>query len=123
MLRIALVEDEADLRELIQEELEDAGFEVHPAADGKQGYDLILHLKPDLILSDINMPGMNGFQMRRALQEAGMEHAETPFIFISAFADQTDIAEGLVVGADHYVTKPIDFDALIAWARKLTSAA
>lgn len=120
MPRVALVEDEADLRELIQEELEDAGFQVETAADGIEGVDLISRTLPDLILSDINMPGMNGFQMRRKLQEVDERFAQTPFIFISAFADQTDIADGLVVGADHYITKPIDFDALIAWARKLT---
>ena len=121
MPSIALIEDEADLRDLIREELEFSGFKVQTASNGTEGLDLIRKLKPDLILSDINMPGMNGFQMRKNLQKDNPELAETPFIFLSAFADQSDISDGLVAGADHYITKPIDFDELISWTRKLTS--
>lgn len=121
MARIVIVEDEHDLREAIQEDLEDAGHVVFPAADGAAGIDAIIAEKPDLILADINMPVMNGFEMKARLHKIDPEAAAKPFIFVSAFADMSDIADGLMQGADHYITKPIDFDALHAWVRRFTT--
>ena len=76
----------------------------------------------DLFLADINMPKMNGHRLRRRLQREHPEHAKIPFIFVSALADETDIADGRLIGVEHYVTKPIDFGELLGWIKDLTSA-
>ena len=67
------------------------------------------------------MPCMNGFEMKSRLVKLDEDISKTPFIFISAFADASDIADGLMQGADHYITKPIDFDALHAWVTRFTT--
>ncbi|MDH3661332.1 MAG: response regulator [Alphaproteobacteria bacterium] len=114
MARIAVIEDEEAIRNLIIEELNDGGHETFPAEDGEQGLNIILGHSPDLILSDITMPRLNGRQLLRKLRENHPAHAKTPFIFLSALADQHDVVKGLRIGADDYVTKPIDFDMLLA---------
>lgn len=120
MAKIVVVEDERDLAEIIVEELSDFGHEVHTARNGVEGIEAIRKHRPQIVLADINMPQMNGFQMRQKLVETEPELAKRPFVFVSAFAEKSDIADGLILGADHYVTKPIDFDALHAWVRTLT---
>jgi len=118
--RIALIEDEADLRELIRDELLDGRHEVRTASNGEEGLRVIRQMRPDLVLADINMPQMNGFQMRNELKRSDPDLANKPFIFVSAFASKADIADGLIVGASHYITKPIDFDELHRWIDDLT---
>lgn len=120
MARIVVVEDEHDLRDIISEELEDAGHKVITARNGEEGLEAIRAHKPDIILADINMPKMNGFQMRKKLTDLDPELGKRPFMFVSAFAEKSDIADGLLLGADHYVTKPIDFGILHAWVANLT---
>ena len=121
MALIVVVEDEAALQELIVDEMVDCGHEVHAASNGEEGLALIARIRPDVILADINMPKMNGYQMRSALVENHPSLSKTPFIFVSAYADKSDIADGLMLGADHYITKPIDFDVLHAWVEDLAA--
>jgi DNA-binding response OmpR family regulator len=116
-----LIEDEIDLLDLMREELEDNRHEVETAMNGEAGLQLIRRLRPDIILADINMPKMNGFQLRHELQKSDPDLADIPFIFVSAFADSNDIADGLIVGASHYITKPIDFEELQGWIVNLTN--
>ena len=120
MANIVVVEDEAALREIIVEELEDLGHTVHPASDGEQGLAAIRQHRPDIVLADINMPRMNGYQMRKRLMTEEPELAKRPFIYVSALAEKSDIADGLILGADHYATKPIDFGKLDGWITSLT---
>ena len=119
MAVILVVEDEPDLREILVDELEDSGHEVHTAANGVEGLDSIHSVRPELILADINMPKMSGFEMRQRLMDSDPELARRPFVFVSAYADKSDIADGLSLGADHYLTKPIDFAALHKWIAEL----
>lgn len=119
MARIVVVEDETELRELIVEEMTDFGHEVHAACNGAEGLRAIEARNPDIVLADINMPVMNGYQMRSQLKDKRPDLARKPFIFVSAYADKADIADGMLLGADHYVTKPIDFDLLGAWIADL----
>ena len=113
MTTILCIEDEVVLREDIAEELEDAGYDVHQAGDGNEGLEMILKLEPDLVICDITMPHMNGHELVKTLRENHPQCADTPFIFLSALADRHDILEGLNLGADDYLTKPIDFDLLL----------
>ena len=112
MARILVVEDEPSLQELIVEEVEDMGHQVFLASNGEEAIRQAATHDPQVILSDINMPKMNGYQFRRELAKSHADLARRPFIFVSAYGDESDIADGLIVGADHYVTKPIDFDHL-----------
>lgn len=115
MAKIVVVEDEADLREILVEELTDMGHDIAIAVNGEQGLEVILEQTPDLILTDINMPKLDGRELRRRLVQDHPDHAAIPFCFMSAFADQQDIREGLSTGATHYFTKPLDYSALEDW--------
>ena len=109
---ILCIDDEALLREDIVEELEDEGYRVLQASDGHEGLKQILQHHPDLVICDITMPRKNGYEL---LKEVRGEHgisAEMPFIFLSALADKEHIVAGLKMGADNYLTKPVDFDVL-----------
>ena len=112
MAKIIVVEDDTVLRGMIAEELQDLGHTVKVASDGVAGLDMIRAEKPDVICCDINMPRMNGLQLKAKLQEHGAADDKTLFVFISANTGKNDIADGLMLGADHYFTKPIDFDRL-----------
>lgn len=115
MAKIAVVEDEADLREILIEELTDMGHDTVVAVDGQEGLKVILAETPDLILADINMPKLDGRELRRTLVKEHPDHAVIPFCFMSAFADQQDIKEGMSTGATHYFTKPLDYSELEDW--------
>ena len=111
---ILCVEDEADIRGDIAEELRDAGYETLEVANGREGMEAITEHKPDLVLCDITMPEMNGYEMLTALRDNHPEYADLPFVFLSALADREDIITGQQMGADDYVTKPLDFEMLLA---------
>ena len=115
MARIVIVEDEPDLRELLVEELTEMGHDIAVAGNGEEGLNVILQQTPDLILADINMPKLNGRELRGRLLREHPDHASIPFCFMSAFADQQDIKEGMGAGATHYFTKPIDYGELEDW--------
>ncbi len=109
---ILCIDDETLLREDIVEELEDEGYKVLQASDGHEGLKQILSHRPDLVICDITMPRKNGYEL---LKEVRGEHgisAEMPFIFLSALADKEHVVAGLKLGADNYMTKPVDFDML-----------
>ena len=114
MAKILVVEDEQDLRELIVLELEEVGHTTLEAQNGLQGLERLAEQTPDLILSDITMPELNGYQFFRSVKEDFPEHSETPFILLTALSDRQDELKGLRLGVDDYLTKPIDFDLLIA---------
>lgn len=114
MALIVCIEDEVTLREDIAEELVEDGHEVLEADDGAAGIELILSRRPDLVISDITMPAMSGFDVLTKVRNEHPELAEMPFIFLSALAGDGDVVEGLRQGADDYLTKPVDFAMMIA---------
>ena len=114
MATILCIEDEAELRDIITEVLEEAGYDVCVANDGEKGIEMILEHKPDLVVSDITMPAMDGRELFMELRENHPSFADLPFIFLSALADQKDICEGLKLGVDDYLTKPLNFEMLLA---------
>lgn len=111
--RIAIIEDEAEIRSLIVEELEDEGYEVATAGNGQEGLTMIQRFKPHLVLSDITMPVLDGYGMLKELRTI-KGFRSTPVVFLSALADRRHIIEGKKMGVDDYVTKPIDFEFLLA---------
>ncbi|MGB0681921.1 MAG: response regulator transcription factor [Magnetovibrionaceae bacterium] len=114
MAKILCIDDEEPLRRLIAGEIEAAGYPVLTAENGQAGLQAILTHKPDLILCDIMMPDMDGYELLTELRIYHPEFAWTPFIFLTALADSRDVIKGKVLGADDYLTKPVDFDLLVA---------
>ncbi len=111
---ILCVEDEADLLRDTAEELSDAGFTPLLAGNGDDALDQIRTIRPDLILCDISMPGLDGFGLLRAVQDMAPDYADIPFVFLTALSDSREIVEGKRLGADDYLVKPIDYDLLLA---------
>ena len=107
---IFIVDDEAGVRELLGYALKIAGFETTIAADGMSALTAIRNRKPDLLIVDINMPLMDGFELIERLRSTG---DNTPALMLSARADRIDVTRGLSLGADDYVTKPFGLEELI----------
>lgn len=112
---ILVVEDEEGIRELIHLYLVKKGYKVLDAEDGFQAMDLVAREKIDLILLDIEMPGMNGLETCEQIREI----AKTPILFISYLKDMSYKIGGFEAGADDYITKPFDFNELEARIRAL----
>ncbi len=111
--KILCIEDDRDTAGLIAEELADRGFEVSVAYGGQEGLMAIMRATPDLILCDISMPAMTGFEVLERLNEIAPRLGRIPFVFLTALADRETELKGRRLGADDYITKPIDFDRLV----------
>ena len=112
--KILCIEDDREPAALIAEELAERGYDVHVAHDGREGFAAILKLLPDLVLSDISMPAMSGFELLERLTSLAPRFGNMPFVFLTALTDRDNELKGRQLGADDYVTKPIDFDRLDA---------
>jgi DNA-binding NarL/FixJ family response regulator len=112
--KILCIEDDRETAALIAEELVDRGYEVILAHDGREGLAAVLRTMPDLVLSDISMPAMSGFELLERLVALAPRFARMPFVFLTALTDRDNELKGRQLGADDYVTKPIDFDMLAA---------
>jgi CheY-like chemotaxis protein len=113
MVRILYVEDEADLREDLAEVLVEEGFEVAVAVDGAEALTLLANFNPELIISDCLMPVMTGKDMLNTIRTEMPGFAKLPVIFLSANARKEQIEEGIEVGADYYLAKPVDYGQLL----------
>src|SRR5579859_2481756 len=112
--KILCIEDDRETAALIAEELNDRGYEVILAHDGREGLAAILRTMPDLVLSDISMPAMSGFELLESLLALAPRFSKMPFVFLTALTDRDNELKGRQLGADDYVTKPIDFEVLAA---------
>ena len=112
--KILCIEDDRETAALIAEELVDRGYDVALAHDGREGLAAILRTMPDLVLSDISMPAMSGFELLESLVALAPRFSKMPFVFLTALTDRDNELKGRQLGADDYVTKPIDFDMLAA---------
>jgi signal transduction histidine kinase len=111
--KILVIDDEALLRDDIADLLRVAGHQTLEAADGRQALDLILREAPDLVISDINMPVMDGKELLETLHARHPEHRTIPFLFLSAFAGRSDVIAGKKLGADDYLIKPVDHELVL----------
>jgi len=112
--RVLCVEDDRDMASLICEELVDRGFEVRAAFNGRDALAAILEEPPDLVLSDVGMPGMSGFELLERLTTMEPRFERMPFVFLTALGDHDSELKGWRLGADDYLTKPVDYDVLAA---------
>ena len=105
-----IIDDEAGVRELLGDALKLAGFETVTAADAMVAQTLLRSTKPDLLIVDINMPMMDGFEFIERIRSNG---DNTPALMLSARGDRADVTRGLTLGADDYVTKPFGLEELV----------
>ncbi len=112
MARVLIVEDDGALRYDLSSELSSWGHEVLVATDGSSGFLSIRDEYPDLVLCDIVMPKASGFDLLERLKLLGSDYEDICFLFISSRDGPEMIVEGIKVGADDYITKPIDFRLL-----------
>lgn len=113
MSKILIVEDEAELVKVLRSYLEQAGFEVHAAFRGDTGLETWAALRPDLVILDLNLPGVDGLDVARAIRRQD----DTPIIMVTARVEETDRLIGLELGADDYVTKPYSPREVVARVR------
>jgi DNA-binding response OmpR family regulator len=115
MVTILLVEDAQDLAEVIRRELEGAGYRVLHAPTGTSALDLWEHHRPDLIILDWMLPGLDGLEVLRRIRQ----HSPVPVLMLTARSEEVDRVIGLEVGADDYLTKPFSMRELVARVRAL----
>jgi DNA-binding response OmpR family regulator len=110
--KILCIEDDRETAALLAEDLTERGFEVALAHDGGAGLAAILSGHPDLVLCDISMPVMTGFEVLERLTAIAPRFRDMPFVFLTALTDRDNELKGRQLGADDYVSKPIDFEVL-----------
>jgi two-component system phosphate regulon response regulator PhoB len=118
--KVAVVEDDTEIREMLEFALEHVGFEVVSAGDGKRGLDVILRERPKLVILDVMMPGMSGFEVCHAAKQ--LMGPRAPYvIMLTARGQPTDAATGRAHGADLYLIKPIDVNKLLNYVKEVVA--
>jgi DNA-binding NarL/FixJ family response regulator len=112
--KILSIEPNRKTAAAIAKELSDRGFKLSTAHDGQEGLVAILKEKPDLVLCDIDLPIMSGFELLERLVDIAPRFGRMPFVFMTRQTDRKYELEGRQLGADDYIKKPIDFDILAA---------
>jgi len=112
--RVLVVDDEEHITELVAMGLGYNGFECERVASGRAALEAVEHRKPDLIVLDVMLPDLDGFEVCRRLRARGND---VPIIFLTARDTSSDTVQGLALGGDDYVTKPFSVEALVARIR------
>ena len=115
-MRVLIIEDEVKVASFISEGLQEEGYKVAVAYDGKTGMDLIKEASFDIILLDLMIPEINGLEVLRNARAWGID---TPILIITAKSSKEDVVKGLDTGSDDYLTKPFSFEELLARIRAL----
>src|SRR5512136_554049 len=116
MESVLIVEDDPTMLIALKDNFEFKGYKVFTAADGEKGLEAALNAKPDLIILDIMLPKINGYEVCRLIRK---EKLEMPIIMLTAKGEESDVVLGLNLGADDYVTKPFSIKELLARAEAL----
>jgi two-component system OmpR family response regulator len=109
--RLLLVDDEDNLRSMLQAALRHTGYDVHPVASGRQALDAVGPVGPDLIVLDVMLPDLDGFEVCRRLRQDG---SRVPVLFLTARDTTEDKVKGLTLGGDDYLVKPFSLEELVA---------
>jgi len=109
--RLLLVDDEDNLRSMLEAALRHSGFEVHPVATGREAIDTVPEVDPDLIVLDVMLPDLDGFDVCKRLRQTG---DRTPVLFLTARDATEDKVRGLTMGGDDYLVKPFSLEELVA---------
>jgi len=114
--RLLVVDDEPNIVELLSASLRFAGFEVHTASNGTEALARAAAVDPDLVVLDVMMPGLDGFEVMRRMRQEGLN---APTLFLTARDAVADRVTGLTLGADDYVTKPFSLEEVVARIRAI----
>ena len=114
--KVLIIEDDAALLRGLKDNFAAQGYEVRTASDGRRGLDALLDAPPDLVLLDLMLPSLNGFEICRA---ARARKLDLPILMLTARGQEEDVVRGLELGADDYVTKPFGIRELLARAKAL----
>jgi DNA-binding response OmpR family regulator len=117
-LRILTADDDEDILKVLEKRLTGAGYDVAKARDGQEAVEYAHKERPDLIIIDVTMPKMNGFEAAKALRSS-LETAVIPIILLTGRQDKDSELKGINAGADDYITKPFDADKLLARVKML----
>jgi DNA-binding response OmpR family regulator len=112
MARILIAEDERDIRELITFTLKFAGHEIYPTSNGEEAYQMASQVLPDLIILDVRMPRMTGYEVCEQIK-ANTETKDIPVVFLSAKGQESEVKMGIEAGADEYILKPFSPEQLV----------
>lgn len=119
-IHVLLVEDEETLAMIIKDTLEGQNFIIHTAADGEEGLRRFFELRPDVLVADVMMPRMDGFEMVRRIRQTDKR---TPVLFLTARSAINDVVEGFELGANDYLKKPFGMQELIIRIKALVGKA
>lgn len=119
-IRVLLVEDEETLAQIIKDTLDEQGFRIHLARDGEEGLKLFSELKPDVVVADVMMPRMDGFEMVRRIRR---NDRTTPVLFLTARSATGDVVAGFELGGNDYLKKPFGMQELIVRIKALLGKA
>lgn len=108
-MRIVIVEDDADGREALRMQLVMSGYEVHEAIDGESGLELVQRLQPDVVLLDIGLPGLDGYEVARRLKSAQICPR---LVAITGYGRPEDYERAMTAGFDRHLTKPVNYEEL-----------
>jgi two-component system, OmpR family, response regulator len=109
--QLLLVDDEDNLRSMLQAALQHHGYDVHPVAGGREAMAAVPEVRPDLIVLDVMLPDLDGFEVCRRLRSEGVR---TPVLFLTARDSTDDKVRGLTLGGDDYLAKPFSLEELVA---------
>lgn len=113
---IVVVDDDQDIRMILRANLEEEGYDVKEAQGGREALDVIRQNDPDLVVLDIMMPEVDGYDVLQELRSKP-EYAELPVVLLTARRQESDVWEGWSAGADYYITKPFKMNELIQFIR------
>lgn len=119
-IKVLLVEDEVTLAMIIKDTLEEGDFIIHTAADGEEGLRMFFDIRPDVLVADVMMPRMDGFEMVRRIRQTDKQ---TPVLFLTARSAINDVVEGFELGANDYLKKPFGMQELIIRIKALAGKA
>jgi two-component system LytT family response regulator len=113
MKHILIIEDDLNIRESLEDLLTISGYKITTSKNGREGYDQIIENKPDLVLCDVNMPELDGFELLGAINQRLKNEIIPVFLFLTAKVSKEDIRHGLDLGADDYILKPFDHNDIL----------
>lgn len=116
--KILVVDDEENLVELLRYNLKKEGFKVTTALDGERAFDLVRRLNPDLIILDLMLPGLHGYEVLRLIKK-NIELSHIPVVILSAKALKENIDKGIQLGAEVYITKPFSVSELVLKVKEI----
>lgn len=117
--KILVAEDDPDIQSLVRHVLEGDGYQVHLAVDGREALDLYRELAPDLLILDVMMPRLSGFEVLRELRDLRELRSESPVLMVTSRSSETDVVTGFDLGVSDYLTKPFMVSELRARVRTL----